>query len=196
MVDLIVPTIKGREDSLSRCLASYKANTAEGILNVIIVHDEPTVGHAWEKGMGLSTAPYVALGGDDLEVTSSTWAGVCCETVDEGLLPCPVIWRPDGNLESCGGDMNSPACLITEMQADRTPTNFTVLPFMSREQADAIGMIPIHYGSDTWVSLRGRQLGYETVVRHGYELRHHQSQVGRLAAHPGEMQVLEQALAA
>ncbi len=196
MIDLIIPTIKGREDSLERCLASYKANTAKGTLNVIIIHNEPTVGHAWTKGIELSTAPYIALGGDDLEVMGPTWAGVCCETVDDGLLPCPVVWRPDGNLESCGGDMNAPSCLISEMQPDRTLTDFTVLPFMSREQADAIKMIPIHYGSDVWVSHRGRQLGYETVVRHGYELRHHQSQVGRLQAHPGEMQALEQALAA
>ena len=44
--------------------------------------------------MEQSTAPYVHLTADDLEVTSPTWAGVCIETVDAGELPCPIVRRP------------------------------------------------------------------------------------------------------
>ena len=40
-------------------------------------------------------------------------------------------------------------------------------------------MIPTQYCCDVWVSYRGRQLGYETVLRHGFDLIHHQEQVGR-----------------
>jgi hypothetical protein len=38
--------------------------------------------------------------------------------------------------------------------------------------AEMIGMLPIHYSSDVWVSYRGRQLGWESVLRHGYDVRH------------------------
>jgi hypothetical protein len=40
-------------------------------------------------------------------------------------------------------------------------------------------MLPIQYSCDVWVSYRGRQLGYETRLVHGYDLVHHQEQVGR-----------------
>lgn len=195
MVDLVVPTVTGREEHLERCLDSYERNTARGVLRFIVIRDEETVGSAWRAGIERSTAPYVALTNDDCEITSPLWAGVCCETVDAGFLPCPIVRRPDGSLESCGGDMNAPACLISTEQPDQTPVDFTTIPFMSREQADAIGMLDgVHYGADVWVSHRGRQLGYETVIRHGYEFTHWHSMVKRRSAHPGEMQAVTEAL--
>ena len=195
MIDLVIPSVEGREADLERCIASYEANTAPGVLSFIVIRDEETVGHAWKKGIEQSDAPYVALTNDDCEIISPTWAGVCCETVDEGFLPCPVVRRPDGSLESCGGDMNSPACLISTVLPDKTGVDFTTIPFMSREQADRIGMLEIHYGADVWVSHRGRQLGYETVVRQDYAFIHHHSNVKRRTAHPGEMVALNEALA-
>lgn len=196
VIDVVVPTVEGREDSLARCIASYEENTAGGVLNFIVVHDEPTCGLAWMKGMEQSKAPYVHLTADDLEVTSPTWAGVCIETVDAGELPCPIVRRLDGSVESCGGNMNAPACLISEMQPDRTPVDFTVLPFYSREQAERIGMTAGHYMTDVFASHRGRQLGYETVVRHGYELVHHRSDVGRREPDPEDHRLYNEAMAA
>lgn len=195
MIDVVIPTVTGREDSLVRCIESYERNTASGVLNFIVVHDEPTCGLAWIKGMEASKAPYVHLTADDLEVTSPTWAGVCMETVDAGELPCPIVCRPDGSIESSGGDMNAPACLISELQPDSTPVDFTVLPFFSREQADAIGMIGAHYMTDVYASHRGRQLGYETVVRDGYELIHHRSNVHRLDPSAEDHRLYNEALA-
>lgn len=188
MVDLIIPTVTGREATLERCLESYHRCTAKDVLTVIVIKDEETCGIAWKKGMALSNAPYVHLTCDDLEMRSETWAGVCCETVDEGFLPCPVIYRPNESIESCGGDTNSAGHLISTMQPDKTPCGFTVLPFMSREQADAIGMVDSHYKSDVYVSDKGRQLGYETVVRHGYELIHHRSDIKRRQPAPSDDQ--------
>ena len=195
MIDVVLPTVTGREADLARLIESYDRNTAPDVLTFIVIKDEETVGKAWKKGMELATAPYVALSCDDLEVTSDTWAGVCCETVDEGLLPCPVVHRPDGSLESCGGDMNSGGCLISTMQPDKTQCDFTVVPFMSREQADAIGMHEGHYLTDTYVSHKGRQLGYETVVRTGYAFTHYHSNVKRISPSPTEMQTVTKALA-
>ena len=160
-------------------MASYLANTATGCVNFIVVRDEPTCGKAWRKGLELSTAPYVHLGCDDLEIASPTWAGICCETVDQGQLPCPVVRRPDWSIESCGGDMATTHNLIPNLQLDRTPCDFTVSPFLSRAQAEAIGMVDAHYKSDVYVSHKGRALGYETVVRRDFVLVHHRSDVGR-----------------
>lgn len=196
MIDVILPTVTGREADLERCREAYEKNTAPGVLTFIVVRDEETVGDAWKRGMELSNSPYVALTNDDCEITDPTWAGVCCETVDAGLLPCPVVHRPDGSLESCGGDMNAGANLISTMQPDKTRVDFTTIPFMSREQADAIGMLNgVHYGADVWVSHRGRQLGYETVVRHAYQFTHHHSMVKRRTPQPSEMEAVTRALA-
>jgi hypothetical protein len=186
VIDVIVPTVAGREDTLERCLESYDRNTAPDVLSFIVIRDEETCGIAWRKGMELSTAPYVHLTCDDLEVTSPTWAGACCETVDEGHLPCPIVHRPDETIESCGGDMNAAHCLISHEQPDKTPCDFTVVPFLSREQADAIGMIDAHYKTDTYVSHKGRRLGYETVVRLPYVFTHHHSNVKRRAPTPDD----------
>jgi hypothetical protein len=176
-VDLIVPTIEGRESSLVRCVDSFKARTDD--LGVIVVPDSKTCGWGWKQGLAASQAPYVALVADDLECISDTWAQVCMEMADEGLLACPRVWTPDRAIESQGGDMNALGHIIPRYRKDRSPTDFTTVPFMSREQAEAIGMLDVQYSCDVWVSYRGRQLGYETVLVHGYDLVHHQEQVGR-----------------
>lgn len=184
MIDAVIPTVSGREPDLERFIDSLKQNTAPDVLTFIVIKDEETCGIAWRKGLELSNAPYVLLGCDDLEMRSPDWAGACCESVDEGFLPCPIVYRPDGSLESCGGDVRVGAHLIGHEQPDKTPCDFSVVPFMSREQADAIGMIDAHYKSDTYVSHRGRQLGYETVVRTSYAFVHHRSDVRRRAPSP------------
>src|SRR5688500_15419632 len=107
-VDLIVPTIPGREESLERCIDSYERLT-DADLNVIVVKNSPSAGEGWIQGMEQSSALYLHLSCDDLECMNEDWAKVCIETVDKGKLPCPVVFRPDGGIESCGGDMNAPA---------------------------------------------------------------------------------------
>lgn len=186
MVDCVIPTVSGREPDLERFIDSLKQNTAPDVLTFIVIKDEETCGIAWQKGIELSTAPYVLLGCDDLEVTSPTWSGACCEAVDEGFIPCPVVYRPDGSLESCGGDMGAPACLISHMQPDKTLCDFSVVPFLGREMADRIGCHDGHYKTDTYVSHKGRQLGWETMVRTDYQFTHHHSNVKRRGPSPDD----------
>jgi hypothetical protein len=178
VIDIIVPTIPGREESLDRCLDSFERNTSVE-LNHRIISDSPTCGEGWMIGLEDSTAPYVLLVADDIECASENWAEVCMETTDEGLLPCPRVWTPDGSIESQGGDMNAYGHILARHRKDGSPTDFTTVPFMSREQADRIGGFGGQYGCDVYVSYRGRQLGYETVLRHGFDLVHHQHPVGR-----------------
>lgn len=177
-IDLIIPTIEGREASLRRCLESFERFT-DANLNEIVVQNSETCGAGWIEGLERSSAPYVALVADDLQLASDTWVEVCIETVEKGLLPCPRVYQPDGTIESQGGDMNAYGHILSRHTKDWAEVGFTTVPFLSREQIDRIGMIPTQYACDTWVSHRGRQLGYETVLRHGYDFIHHQEQVGR-----------------
>lgn len=177
-IDLIVPTIKGREEALERCLDSYERNSLVE-LNQIIVADSETCGWGWKRGLRLSSAPYVLFGCDDQECLSGTWAQTCIETVEQGMLPCPRVWNPDGSIESQGGDMASFRHVIARPQKDWTPVDYTTVPFLSRAWADEIGSLEIHYSSDVWFSYRARQLGHETVLRHGYDVRHWKDAIGR-----------------
>jgi hypothetical protein len=181
MIDVIIPTVSGREESLERLRKSLRRFTPQAIpLNEIIVEDSKTCGWGWDRGLRASRAPYVLLACDDQELLGPRWANVCIETVDEGKLPCPRVWLPDGRVESQGGDMEAIAHTINRPQKDGTPVDYTTIPFMSREQADAIGMVAdAHYATDVFVSYRGRQLGYETVLRHGFDVLHHQHPVKR-----------------
>jgi hypothetical protein len=190
VIDIVLPTVAGREADLERCIASYEANTAPDVLTFIVIHDEPNCGTAWIKGMEASTAPYVHLTADDLEVTSPTWA----EASDRGLLPCPIVRRPNGSIESCGGDMSAPACLISELQENGTEVDFSPVPFGSREQVEAIGMIEAQYETDTYFSHKGRELGWPTVVCHGYEFTHHRSDVKRISPNPADHKLYVEAM--
>jgi hypothetical protein len=178
VIDIVIPTIPGREESLDRCRKSY-ADLAGVESNVIVVPDSKTCGWGWKQGLAASREPYVLLACDDQEAFGAGWAQDCIAAIDEGFLPCPRVWTPEGRIESQGGDMSAYRHLIARHQKNRTPVDYTTIPVMSREQADAIQMIESHYCSDVWVSYRGRQLGIETVLVHGFDVRHHQERVGR-----------------
>ena len=193
MVDVIVPTIEGREESLERCLASFPD------LNHIVVKGKPSCGAAWIEGIERSKADYLLLCADDIQCDyhpwqKQLWIEACVETVDQGKLPAPIVFRPNHSLESAGGDMNASGCLLTEIQPDWTPVDFTPMPFVSREQIEQIGMIEAHYMTDVWVSHRGRQLGYETVLRHPFRLIHHHEMVGRIDSTAGDQAIYEEAM--
>jgi GT2 family glycosyltransferase len=193
MIDVVIPTVSGREESLARCIDSYRRHSSREP-NFIIIEGEPTCGEAWIAGLELATEDYVHLTCDDIEVVDDKWLGSCVSTVRQGCLPCPLVRRPDGSIESCGGDMSFPNCLIPGEQPSGTRVDFTVLPFMSREQVDRIGMIPSHYLSDTWVSYRGRALGYPTFYVAGYEVVHHHESTGRLGPSSKDREIFDRAL--
>lgn len=193
MVDVVVPTIEGREESLERCLASFPG------LNHIVIKGEPSCGRAWIKGIERSTAGYILLCADDIQCDyydwqEPLWIEACIETCEKGMLPAPVVFRPNHSLESAGGDMSASGCLIDHIQPDWTPVDFTPMPFGSREQIEAIGMIEAHYMTDVWFSHRGRQLGYETVLRHPYRLIHHHEMVGRIHSTAADERIYNEAM--
>lgn len=174
-IDLIVPTIPGREESLERCLESFGDR-----VNPIVVRGASSCGEGWIEGLRRSGGDYVLLCADDIEAHPDLCLVECKITADEGYLPAPIVYRPNGSIESAGGDMSAPACLLSRVEADWTPVDFTPMPFLSREQIRKIRMIPAHYMTDVYASYRGRDLGYETVLRTPYRLIHHHLAVGRI----------------
>ena len=88
--------------------------------------------------------------------------------------------------------MAASGCLLTDVRPNRAPVDFTPMPFLSRAQIERIGMIPSHMMCDVWVSHRGRQLGYETVLLHDYRLIHHHEMTGRKSdTGPGDKQIYD-----
>lgn len=183
MILIVVPTIPGREESLARCVESYMAHTDTDYA-IRIYRNSPSAGEGWLSGVAEHVAvhgppDYVALTNDDCEVTGEWWPAAV-EACDAGKLPAPIVLNTDGSLQSAGGDFNEPSDLIHEIRPDWAEVGFTTIPFMSWEQWERVGMVPLHYCSDCWVSERGRQLGIPTVLRHGYRVTHHLHQVGRI----------------
>lgn len=179
MIDLVIPTIRGREESLARCVDSY-VTRAEGSVKPIVVRDSKTCGYGWARGLERGSAGVVLFACDDQEAVAEGWDTAALQTVSEGYVACPRVWTPDGRIESNGGSMAEPHHLVRRPQAHGTLVDYTTVPLLSRELALEVGMLAdCHYATDVWVSYRARQLGVETALCHGFEVVHHQEQVGR-----------------
>lgn len=179
-----IPTIPGREDSLERCIESYRKHT-EGVDLVFAIHeDSPSSGEGWMQAAAQLEAGYdsidlLHLTNDDIECVNDDWWVAASEITDVGALPAPIIYNSDGSIQSAGGQLGAEGDLLLHVGEDGTEVGFTTVPFMDWSQWKRIGMLPVHYASDVWVSERGRQLGIPTLLCHGYELTHHTSLVGR-----------------
>lgn len=190
LVDVIIPTCpQYGGDLMARCIESYERT--EGV-NVIVVEDSPTCGAGWLAGIERGSAPYVHLSADDIEPCNENWLNACVQGADEGRLPCPVVWTPARALESCGGNMAAPGCLNRTLVPDGTSADFGGAPFLSRQQMDEIGMLPIQVCSDVWVHYRGRQLGYRSTIVRDFEIVHHRPSS---ASNVTDLAVMNEALA-
>ncbi len=205
-IGVVVPTIPGREESLDRCLNSYRET--EGIeVNLHVYADSPCSGTGWRKGTErlverFGKPDYLHLSNDDCEAFAPDWWRDAVEACEKGHLPAPIVLNSDGTVQSAGGDMSAGANLLRTVQQQGTEVDFTTIPFLSWQQWEKIGMLDVHYSSDVWISHRGRQLGIPTVLCHGYLLFHHMHEVGRgagMSQHQRAQQdqrIVEDALAA
>jgi hypothetical protein len=178
LITVVVPTVPGRERSLERCRAAFLERSDGATLELLVIEGRPTCGIAWQDGADASSGDYIHFAADDHEPHEGWWRPAV-EACKQDMLPCPVVYNPDGSVQSAGGDLNAPNCLRTSVGADWEPVPFTPVPFLNRDQWDEIGMVPLHYFTDVWVSERGRLLGFETVLRTGWELTHHNEPAGR-----------------
>ena len=174
MISVVIPTIPGREEHLERAVAAYRQHTED--VEIIVETGHDCVGKGWQAGAERARGEFIHLTADDLEPHAGWWQPMA-DAVERGLCPCPVVLNPDGSLQSAGAVGWELQLAIPE---DCAHTGWTTVPFMSREQWSLVDpMLPLHYCTDTWVSVRLGRHGIPTVVRTGSVFTHHNAAPGR-----------------
>lgn len=178
IIDVIIPTVVGREASLDRCLVAY-ANNSVYEVRPFIIRDKPTCGIAWNVGADLadvnqpviSPATYIHFSADDLEPLPG-WDRAAVRAVEEGFYPAALVQLPDGRGQYWGDHQAA--------IPDRTPVNAGYVPFMSWPMWNKIGpSLNIHYGTDNWLSWKAERAGFKNVYVEGFAFKHHSEPAGR-----------------
>jgi hypothetical protein len=111
---------------------------------------------------------------DDLEALPGWYVRALKFLAAKDELPAPRVYNflppPEGEWANA------------EDGADRAIPEFTRIPIMRRDQAERIGLWPedLIYYADLWVTDKGRSLGIETKMVHGYDFIHHWCGIGRV----------------
>jgi hypothetical protein len=172
-LSVIVPTIPERREHLERCLAAYE-ETAPGA-QLIVVEGKRSCGEAWIAGARKATGDLIHFTADDL-VPLPGWLHTATVIVERGGLPAANVLtrqRADG---AWYDKMHAPCWLLGERIAENV-----LVPFFSREQFEmGKWCLPIHYGSDDWVSFLADRLGIQTFFAPAYSFGHHAAPEGRL----------------
>ncbi len=166
MIQVIVPTIKGREATCERCVAAYKEQGAE----VLLVKGAGTCGEGWARGLETAIGDVIMLGLDDF----FPWDGALEAGVDaaeRGIYPAPRVYKGETDvLESCGtlgGAQHFGEC------PDGTLSYMSSVPIATREMWEQIGEpLPIHYYVDDGLGYAARKAGFRCEVVRAYAFQH------------------------
>lgn len=170
LISVICPTVSGREHWLSKALDSIRRTTAG--FEWLVYENLPTCTAGWNLGIAAASGDYLLLFADDLEAHPG-WLEAGMDALERGIIPCPRILNPDGTLQSCG--------TFAEEAEEGTPSVVARVPFLSREMAEML--YPIwdrHYMSDHWITWKGEQLGWPTLVVRDMLFTHHFAPEGRI----------------
>lgn len=170
MISVVVPTITGREHWLAKALLSITRTTSD--FEWLEYTDLPTCGEGWNLGIQAAKGDYILLFADDLEAHTG-WLEAGMAALDNNVIPCPRILNGDGSLQTCG--------TFAEEAEDGTLSVVARVPFLTREMASQ--MFPVmenHYMGDHWITWKGSQLGWPTMVVRDMVFTHHFAQEGRI----------------
>jgi hypothetical protein len=172
-LSVVIPTISGREESLARAVASYEETLAGTQYEIITVLDFPTWPSACNEGYRRSSGDVIHFSADDLAALPGWHIPALLHLSVHNELPAPRVYDynppPQGKWANA---IDGP---------DGAVPDFTRIPIMTRAQYAKIGYWPhIDYYGDCWVSKKGRSVGIETRMVHGYDFVHHWSQIGRV----------------
>jgi hypothetical protein len=169
VISVVIPTIEGRGESLSRAIASYEDTLAGESHEILIIQDAPTWPSACNLGFERAEGDVIHFSADDLEALPGWWEEAI-DVLDRDELPAPVVLN-----HSVDGEWDN-----RHDGADGALTHFTRIPMMTRSQYERVGPWPeFQYVADVWVSERARTLGIQTRMVHSYRFVHHWEQVGR-----------------
>jgi hypothetical protein len=168
MISIVVPTVASRKQTLIRCLDAYEATTP-GKFELIVVRDLPACGLAWAEGAKRAKGDFIHFTADDLEPRAG-WAEAAMETVGRGALPAAAVFN-DGIYLDCP----------VYLQPRYEDTQNILVPFFSRAQFELGGwVLPIHYGTDDWVTYQAvrREIPIEDTREYAFD--HTAAAEGRL----------------
>ncbi len=175
MISVVIPTIKGREKSLAEVVNAYWETAPDA--EVVIVRDQPSWGHACNRGYEVATGEFIHFGADDLEPLPGWLDDVIPALASHDELPAARVLNhsADGAMDNAGDG------------ADRALVDFTRVPILTRDQYERIGPWPeFNYVADVWLSRKARTLGIATRIYYSYAFVHHWSSIGRVDS-PAEM---------
>jgi glycosyltransferase involved in cell wall biosynthesis len=181
-ISVIIPTVSGREELLAACIEAYKATTPG--VQIIVVRNQKACGIAWQKGAKRAKGDYLHFTADDL-VPMPGWWEPAVEAADRGDLPGANVltvqnydgaWAPESS-------MHAGAYLMGDVEVQNL-----LVPFFSRDLFDRGDefvhgrdwLLPIHYGSDDWVTFLSDRLQIQIAYLQDYCFGHHNSPEGRL----------------
>ena len=178
MISIIVPTITGREEWLEKCLKGYKLTAPDA--EVIVVKDQPSCAEGWQKGYEQSSGDYLHFTADDI-VPGYDWYPAAIEMLDRGVLPVASVFEGRKRF-ICPTPMNVLKVMI---------------PFLTRDMMELGNwFLPIHHGSDDWVTYRAVQLGIPVEFCPQYVIHHYTAPEGRSAVNRArDLTLLEEAMA-
>ena len=169
MISIVIPTIRGREKSFERCVQAYQDTSGPFDLQIIPIRNEKACGIAWGLGAAMAVGDYLHLTADDL-FPHDGWAEAAVECVERGNMPAATVLNPDLPLD----------CPVYLEPRYRNCPNVLV-PFLSREQFEMGGWIlPIHYGTDDWITYQAVRRGIEVELLEDYRFSHTAEEEGRL----------------
>lgn len=172
-VQVVIPTLAGREAICERTVAAYKEQNAE----VLLVKGATSCGEGWAHGFKQAKADVILLGLDDMIPDEGTLeAGE--KAARDGIYPSPRIVLKDGTLESCG-TLGGGGCHLGECPTG-TLAYMSSAPIATKEMWAKIGPpIPIHYYVDDYLGYMARRAGLDCRVIREYAFTHHEEQHGR-----------------
>lgn len=176
MISVIVPTVKGREPWLAACVAAYEATCPD--LDLIVVHnDGKPCGQGWIDGAERATGDYLHFTADDLLPFPGWWEAAVAVADADGIPGANVLTAKDPEGEWLEATtMYAGAFLYGDV-----PARNILVPFFTRKMLDAAEwLLPIHYGSDDWVTFLADRLDIPMPFTPGYVLGHGAAPEGRL----------------
>lgn len=184
-LSVIIPTITGRERHLERCVRSYRRNTPKDVtLDLIIIRNEPSCGHAWAKGARKAKGDYLHFTADDLQARPG-WFRAARKVADSGALPAACVGDRRDKLMTCDAPLG---------RLGRQPN--VLVPFFTREMWRKGGwVLNCHYGTDDWITYLACTRGIKVVYTPRYVFRHWVAEEGRdYGRRLGDVEILVKAM--
>ncbi len=176
MISVVIPTIRGRERWLKRCMDAYKATTPD--LELIVIRNLDACGKAWIKGAERASGDYLHFTADDLEPQPGWWRDAV-KLADQGGIPgANVLTATDDT-----GEWREDSTMFAGafLRGDYREARNVLVPFISRALFDeGEWLLPIHYGSDDWVTFLADVRDIPIPFTETYKFWHHAAPEGRL----------------